>query len=80
MSHLLQLLATWTGRLMVLAFILIFAELCLRSVRIGRYHPEVRTCAWREVPAIVWQALTENRLHLLDLLPHRLRRFRRRTG
>ncbi len=53
-------------RLMLLVLALILVELSMRALRIGRYHPEIRHCPWSRVPRIIWDTLTENRIHLLD--------------
>ena len=54
-------------RLMLFVLALILVELSLRALRIGQYHPEIRTCSWSRVPGILWDTLAENRFHLLDV-------------
>ncbi len=64
----LKLLVYWQGILLTVVLLVAFAEFCLRALWIGRWHPEIKDCPWSNVPRILWYAMTENRIHLFDVL------------
>lgn len=63
-----KLLLYWQGILLTVVLLVAFVEICLRALRIGRFHPEIRHCRWSYVPRILWCAATENKFHLFELL------------
>lgn len=63
-----KLLWYWQEILLTGVLLIAFAEICLRALRIGRFHPEIKHCRWSYVPRILWRAMTENKFHLFELL------------
>lgn len=69
-----KLLWYWQEILLTGVLLIAFAEICLRALRIGRFHPEIQHCRWSYVPRIIWCATTENKFHLFELLARLNRR------
>lgn len=75
-----RLLVYWQAILLAVILFITFAEICLRALRIGRFHPEIKDCRWTQVPWIAWRAMTENRFYLFELLRRITLRHARRIG
>jgi conjugal transfer pilus assembly protein TraW len=69
-----KLLSYWQELLFAVVLFVAFAEIGLRALRIGRFHPEIKHCRWSYVPRITWLAMTENKFHLFELLARMNRR------
>lgn len=63
-----KLLSYWQELLFAVVLLVAFAEICLRALQIGRFHPKITHCRWSYVPRILWCAMTENKFHLFELL------------
>ena len=75
-----NLLWYWQEILFAAILLIAFAELCLRALWIGRLHPDIKTCQWSAVPRILWRSLTEDRIHLFELLARLGRNKTPRSG
>lgn len=68
-----RLLTVWLTITLGTPILTAFAEFSFRALRIGRLRPEIKTCPWKAVPKVIWDCMTDNRMHLFEWLASRYR-------